>query len=143
MQTIQVKSAPEIKQLLASVMPSYKKHNVFLSEFHPISINSYWDGGSRNTYILVNLADRKTQLLPTSTHPYLDVASKGMQGEDEFVSVDNRGNITLKQLPEGFALIEAGTFCGKPATAHIFLNSANMTKMLPSQVSADQTSQSA
>jgi hypothetical protein len=33
-------------------------------------------------------------------------------------------------LPEGFALIEAGTFCGKPATAHIFLNPANITKLL-------------
>jgi hypothetical protein len=45
--------------------------------------------------------------------------------------VDGRGNATLKVLPEGFVLVEAGTFLGKPATAKVFLNPANITKILP------------
>jgi len=44
--------------------------------------------------------------------------------------VDERGNVTLKALPEGIALIQAGWFCGKPATATVWLNPNNLTKLL-------------
>lgn len=130
MQTVTLKTAPEVKRLVNAILPSYKKHNVFLSEFHSLSVNSYWDDGSKSTFILVNLQDMTTQPLPSSTHPYFDVVRQGIQGESEWVSVDGRGNITLKVLPEGFAVIECGTFCGKTATAHVFLNAANMSKLL-------------
>ena len=70
--------------------------------------------------------------MPTSTHPYFDVARYGLANkENEVISVDHVGNIELKILPEGFALVSAGTFCGKPATAHVYLNPANLAKLLP------------
>lgn len=129
---IELKSAPEVKRLINRILPEYRKHNVYLSEFHPQSINSYWDGGSKTYYTLVDLSTMKTAPLPTSTHPFFDVARYGVRGESEAVSVDHAGNITLKVLPENFALITSGIFCGKPGTAHIYLNPANMTKLLPS-----------
>ena len=129
METISLKLAPEIKALLAAVLPSYRKHNAFLSEFHSgVNINSYWDGGSRSTFVIVELATMRTRELPTASHPYFDL--NGVSGQNEDVTVV-KGNVHLNRLPEGFALIEAGTFCGKPATAHVYLNAANLTKMLP------------
>jgi hypothetical protein len=50
--------------------------------------------------------------------------------ENADVEVDHVGNVTLKRLPEGFALVAAGTFCGKAATAHVYLNPANMARLL-------------
>jgi hypothetical protein len=126
-----LKNAPEVKQVITAAFPGYKKHRAYLSEFSPMQINSYWDGGSRDEFAIVELATMQRKSLPTSSHPYFDVAARGMANQsNEIVESDHVGNVTLKVLPEGFALVSAGTFCGKAATAHVFLNAANMTKFL-------------
>lgn len=132
-QRIELKSAPEVKKLVSIAFPSYKKHNAYLSEWPgSMNINSYWDGGSRDEYAIVELATMQRKPMPTSTHPYFDVARYGLANkENEVISTDHVGNITLKILPEGFAIVRAGTFCGKQATAHVYLNPANLTKLLP------------
>jgi hypothetical protein len=135
MDRIELKSAPEVKKVILAAFPEYKKHNAFLSAFHPMNINSYWDGGSKDYYAIVELATMKRKSLPTSTHPYFDVTARGNANkENDIISVDHVGNITLKELPEGFALVQSGVFCGKPATAHVFLNPDNFAKLLPREV---------
>lgn len=133
LEKISLKTAPELRRLIAAGFPTYKKHNAFLSTFPESgeNINSYWDGGSRDEFAIVELATFARKDLPTSTHPYFDVSRRGIAGESEVIAVSRAGNITLKILPEGFALIRAGIFCGKPATAHVFVNPANLAKMLP------------
>ena len=130
---VTLKSAPEVRRVVEAAFPSYRKHKAYISAFNGgVNINSYWDGGSRDEYAIVELASLQRRSLPTSSHPYFDVARHGsVNAETATVSVDHVGNITLKILPEGFALVAAGTFCGKPATAHIYLNPANMAKYLP------------
>lgn len=133
MLTIELKDAKEIRHLIQQGFPTYKKRTAFLSEFgaHGVNINSYWDGGSRDEYALVELATGARRTLPTATHPYFDIAGRGLANQqDDIVEIDRGGNIRLKVLPEGFALIRAGWFCGKPAIAHVFLNPANMTKLV-------------
>ncbi len=133
MTTIELKNAPELKRIINAALPGYKKHKAYLSVFNPeygLSINSYWDGGSKSTYVALDLVTLQRKPLPSSTHPYYDVAARGIEGSNDTVSVDERGNITLKQLPVNVAIIQAGTFCGKPSTAHIYLNSENMPTLL-------------
>jgi hypothetical protein len=130
MTTFNLKTQPELKRVITAAFPNYRKHNAWLSEFRPTEINSYWDGGSRDEYAIVDLVTGQRKNLPTSTHPYFDVARYGVQGENEMVAVSERGNITLKLLPENFALVRSGTFCGKPATAHVFVNAVNMPRLL-------------
>lgn len=137
MQTIELRTAPEVRRAIVAAFPAYRKHNAFLSVFPEsgVQVNSFWDGGSKTYYAVIDLATLKTHSLPTSTHPHFDVANRGLvNAEDPDVRVDHVGNITLKHLPDGFALISSGTFCGKPATAHIYLNPANMAKVLPGGV---------
>lgn len=123
MTTIELKTAPEISRIVKAAFPGYKKHKAFLSAFGPTTINSYWDGGSRDEYALVELATLRTKPLPTASHPFYDVTAHGMANTTgEYVTIDRVGNIRLNVLPEGFALVSAGTFCGKPATAHVRLN---------------------
>src|SRR5262245_54648918 len=126
MTTIELKAVPELKKLVTTAFPGYKKHNVWLSVFHEMDINSYWDGGSKDTYVLVDLVSGTRKSLPTSTHPYYDVARHVEPGENALISVDARGFITLKQLPENYALVQGGIFCGKTATCHVYVNAANM-----------------
>jgi len=127
METITLKSAPEVQRIIRAALPDYKKHAAFLSEFSAVSINSFWDGGSRSTFILIDLATLQVKSLPTSSHPYFDMQSTSGENQDVIVE---RGCVTLKRLPEGIALIEAGTFRGKQATAHVYINSVNLTKLI-------------
>jgi hypothetical protein len=136
MNRIELKSAPEVKQVILAAFPSYKKHNAFLSVWPgSMNINSYWDGGSRDEYAIVELSTMQRKPMPTSTHPYFDVARYGLANKDNgIIETDHVGNITLKMLPEGFAIVRAGVFCGKSATAHVYLNSENLAKLLPETV---------
>ena len=127
----ELKNPPQLKLFVRTIMPSYRKTQVSLSEFRPIQLNSYWDGGSKSEYRLVHLDTFRTLALPTSTHPYFDVARYGVQGENEAVSVDARGNVTLKTIPVNMCLVETGYFCGKPMTASFYLHPDNMQKLLP------------
>jgi hypothetical protein len=34
-------------------------------------------------------------------------------------------------IPEGIAIVETGVFMGKAATARVYVNPANMAKLLP------------
>mgnify|MGYP001563450181 CR=1 FL=1 len=132
MTKISLKSAPEVKRVVTVAFPEYKKHNAYLSVFPEagMNINSYWDGGSKDEYAIVDLATMTQKPMPTTTHPYFDIMAKGIQGENAFLEVSQRGNVTLKVLPENFALVSAGTFCGKRATAHVYLPAQNMPKLL-------------
>lgn len=127
MQTVVLKAAPEVQRVVRAAFPSYKKHNAFLSVFNGVQVNSYWDGGSKAVFVLVDLATLRHKPLPTSTHPYFDM--NAANGENPDVVVE-QGCVTLKHLPEGIALVEGGTFCGKLATAHVYLNPNNMSKLL-------------
>lgn len=126
-QTVDLKTSPEVKRVILAAFPGYRKHNAFLSEFSSVTINSYWDGGSKNVYVLVDLATLQHKALPTSSHPHYEM--RDVSGENADVLVEN-GVVTLKHLPEGIALVEGGTFCGKLATAHVYLNPNNMSKLL-------------
>ena len=135
MQTLELKQYPEVKALIVAAFPVYRKLKAYVSVFPScgIGINSYWDGGSRREYAIVELATMRRHALPTSTHPYFDVVRKGAADtETAALAVDGRGNATLKMLPDGFALVKAGTSCGKPATAHVYVNMANMPQQLTS-----------
>ncbi len=67
--------------------------------------NSYWDGGSRSDYFLVDVKHMTYRNIPgVSPMQY------GGPKEDPVV-----------KLEPGFAVVEAGTFCGKPATPTIYI----------------------
>lgn len=133
-QALELKSNPDVARVIRVANPSYKKRQAFVSAFsgHGVSINSYWDSGSRDYFAVVELATMTLRPLPTRAHPFFEVAARGLAStENETVAVDHVGNITLKVLPEGFALVRTGVFCGKPGTAHVYLNPANFAKLLP------------
>lgn len=121
MLTVELKNSPALKRLVKGAFPDYRKRNVFVSPFaaNGEHVNSYWDGGSRDEHVLIEINTLRTKPLPTS-HPFYDLAGKGISNvEDEYVTIDSAGNVRLKTIPRGYALVTAGTFCGKPATAHI------------------------
>lgn len=121
----------EVRDVVRAAFPSYRKLRVYVSVWPGSTyINSYWSGGSRDEYAIVELNTLRRHAVGAG-HPYFDTAARGLASRaDEHISVDHVGNVTLHVLPEGFVLVRAGVFCGKPATAHIYVPAANMPRLL-------------
>lgn len=64
---------------------------------HVQNVDSYWDGGSKDFYHVVNI-DTGLNVAPEGNHPFGD-----------------HGKVGYK-LISGDILIRTGTFCGKPST---------------------------
>ena len=131
-QTLTLKDHPFVRQLLTNAI-GYRKHKASFSVFsHPVRVNSYWDGGSRDEFSMVQLATQDVTHLPASgSHPFFDVERRGLANQsNSMVDVDGAGNVYLKVLPPGWALIQHGTFCGKPATAHVYANREDLIPAL-------------
>lgn len=125
--TVALNTNPQLRDIVRAAFPAYRKRDARTDTFSPNgqNINSYWDGGSRDEYAVVHVPTLRTKPLPTSTHPYFDVAGRGMaNNETADVVSDRRGNVTLKRLPPDFVLVRAGTFCGKAATATVYFPDA-------------------
>lgn len=66
---------------------------------------TYWDGGSRSDYFLIHIASKKVTPLAHQSPPQF-----GGPRTD-----------VIKLLEPGYAIIEAGIFCGKPSTPTVYL----------------------
>jgi hypothetical protein len=113
---------PEIRRILDAARVNGKNNgDVVVKEFRgPISMNSYWDGGRKDEFVLIDLASYEVWHMPTS-HPYFDRRPDGQR----------MGNVELAELPPGACLVQGGYFCGKPSTIRIHLRPENMAKLLP------------
>lgn len=66
---------------------------------------TFWDSGSRSDYYLVNLETMRAQ-------PLAGVAPMQFGGPKDD---------PVHPLLPGFAIVQAGTFCGRPATPVVYL----------------------
>ena len=69
---------------------------------------TYWDGGSRSDYFLVDLKAMQARPLPHVSPPQF-----GGPKEDPVINLEPHQ-----------AVVEAGIFCGKPSTPTIYLHPA-------------------
>lgn len=107
---------PELTRVIRAVAPKYRKHKVIVNVTESVTLHgTYWSGGSRSTYHAVNLSNMVCSGSPRYNPPQFG----GPQADPQVV------------LPEGAAIVSLGVFCGKTATATIFLNPANVAKLLP------------
>lgn len=112
---LKLKAHPELIRIIRAADPSYRKHDCILHPTETVTLSgTYWSGGSRSTYTAVNIATGMSSGAPQYNPPQF-----GGPQSDPQVSV-----------PEGIAIVKTGTFCGKTAAATIYLNPANMAKLL-------------
>ena len=79
--------------------------------------NTFWDGGSKNTYRAVRLSDGNVASLETGSSPWTAVA--------EGKSVD---------LEPGIAIVEESIFQGKHMPLRVYLHPSNAAPLLGSKV---------
>lgn len=116
MKTVTLKDHPEVMRAIRAADPTYRKQKAYLIVSERVTLSgTYWDGGSRSTYTAIDLATGRNAGAPQYAPPQFG-------GPRTAPEVD---------LPSDVAIVETGTFCGKTATATVYVNPANMAKLLP------------
>ena len=115
MQRIDLKTAPELVRVIRAADSTYRKHQATLCALETVSLsNTYWDGGSRSTYTAVCLTTGRNKGAPQYDPPQFG----------------GPATAPTVAIPEGIAIVETGVFMGKTATARVYVNPANMAKLL-------------
>lgn len=115
MQTVTLKDHPEVLRAIRAADPTYRKTKAFIYTRESVTLHgTYWDGGSRSTYTAVELATGRNKGAPQYAPPQFG-------GPRQAPEV---------QIPPDVVIVETGTFCGKPATATVYVNPANMARLL-------------
>lgn len=103
-----------IQSIIEAAYPGYRGKKLSLCMNVPTELNSYWDGGSRDYYVFVNLDTMKAIKLP-SNHPFYE---RGVSNQ-------------LATLPSRIVLVKHCIFCGKDMGLTIYANQGDLSKMLP------------
>lgn len=113
--TIELKAYPELKAIIKAAFPKYAKHKAWYVVAEDCTISgTYWDGGSRSEYVAVDLTTKRS-----AGAPHYDPPQFGGPVRDPQCAI-----------PEGVAIVKAGTFCGKQATACVYIHPANVQRFL-------------
>lgn len=106
--------APEIRDIASKAFPGYSGRSFKVDTFSgPMTLRSYWDGGSKTDYAIVNMKTGRSKPIPENGGPYGGKAFR------------------ISKLPEGFAVVAHNTFTGKDMGITIYVNPENISKMLP------------
>jgi hypothetical protein len=100
---------PEVQELARRAFPAYTGRRFVLEPFtHPLTATSYWDGGCRDYWCLVNLATNRTWMVPENGTPF----------------VNHGKTFKIGRLPENVALVRH--YLGRFESVTIYLNPANL-----------------
>lgn len=104
------RTLPEIaRRVAAAAFPGYNGRHFKLEQRDRVNVTSYWDGGSRDSFVFVRLADMATVPI-ASINPLRDAGHAPVE------------------LPEGVVCVEHSIFCGKDMGLTFYVRDA---KLLP------------
>ena len=111
-----LKHSPEVKRIILAADASYRKREARLLVQTEVDLyGTYWDGGTRNTYTAVDMITGRSKGAPQFDPPQFG------------------GPATTPRvaIPQGVAIVKTGVFCGKTATAYVYINPADAAPLLP------------
>lgn len=115
MDTIKVsKSDPAFRRIIVACYPTWKGRKVCVKAATTYRMANYWGGGSRDYAVAYDL---KTGDVSAPSV----VTTNPMRGQAHAVV----------EIPEGMLIVEHSIFCGKDAGVTIYVNPANMPRLLP------------
>ena len=100
-----------------AAFPSYTGRKFRLQANETIDVRSYWDGGSRDYFTFVRVADLKVGAVPAQS-----AFDQPLTGAE------------VAPIPPGFICVEHSIFCGKDAGLTFHVNPVDITPMLPVQI---------
>ena len=104
---------PDLASIVRKAFVGYKRRKVLLHSATTVCLMDLnWSGGTRSEYASVNLATGTVQTIGDSiTHPD-----------------HNTWEGRSVPIPQGFAIVRGGHFCGKASTLSIYLRPEDFAK---------------
>jgi hypothetical protein len=113
---LNLSSSPELARIVRAADNSYRKREASLQVRETVCLSgTYWDGGSRSTYVAVDLVTLRS----SAAEQFAPSAFGGPAAAP------------MVRIPEGIAIVQTGVFCGKTANATVYINPVNAAKLLP------------
>ena len=112
--TPQKTTDPSVVALCKKAFPAYNGRKFRWSTSIPTSLDSYWEGGSRDSYAFVNLKTKEVAAVQ-SNHPFFE------KDKPRFLSA----------LPLGFGIVQHSIFCGKDMGMTLYINAQDIWPALP------------
>ena len=113
---LNLSSSPELARIVRAADNSYRKREASLQVRETVCLsNTYWDGGSRSTYVAVDLVTLRS----SAAEQFAPGAFGGPAAAP------------MVRIPEGIAIVQTGVFCGKTANATVYINPVNAAQLLP------------
>ena len=113
----------DLRNIATACFPEYRGRKFKVAFRKPTSLDSYWDGGSRDYYALWNLDNGKQFAIP-SNHPAFE------RGR---AAATVKANATIHDLPN-IIVVERSYFCGKDSGITFYADPARISGMLPAPV---------
>lgn len=111
------------KQIVKAAFPGYRGRKISSEHTGSVSIyGTYWDGGSRNEFVAVELATMRAQPMAASLRDPVEFG--GMRG----------GSVVV---PEGFAIVEHSISCGKDVGCRVFYAAPVVAVVVEAGVAAE------
>ena len=113
-----------LTKVFHATFPAYTGRKFHISTSIPTQLDSYWDGGSRDSYSFYNLQTGETYAVHTN-HPFFEKDQPRK----------------LNELPPDVVLVEHSIFCGKDHGLTLYARAETITPMLPAstdELTADE-----
>ncbi len=114
---IHLDATPEIKAMAAKAFPEYNGRKFKLDNSgRPVNMTSHWDGGSRDTFVVMELSTGKLKPIPQNGTMF------------------DRVSVGDTVVPPGFMIVEHTIFCGKDLGITFHVDPDTAMAMLPAPV---------
>jgi hypothetical protein len=111
---LKVRKTAGIKKLINNTFPEYRGRKIRVDNRIPKSLDSYWDGGSKSSFVFYNIMTGETVPVHTN-HPMFEA---GMPRDLDV------------ELPAHVCIVEHVIFCGKDIGIYIHVNVPEAPKAL-------------
>lgn len=113
MQATLYTKAPEVQEIVKAAFPEYAGKRFSVSAFNgPMTLTSYWSGGSRDYFAFVSLESERAVSVPENGTPWV-----------------NPNGFKVDALPENIVLVRYTK--GLHESTCVYVRPENMTKFLP------------
>jgi hypothetical protein len=112
-----------VRDVVALAFPHYRGRKFSVRQATAVNCRSYWDGGSKNTFVWVRLDTMQALALPSS-HPYYDSVSQSVEA--------------LPTAP-GLVCVEHSIFCGQDMGITFHVHPASGMNLIPPSVELTTT----
>ena len=111
---MRIKPTKEIKEVVKKCFPEYRGRKYRMENYIPKELNSYWDGGTKDSYCFYHLGTKEVVLVGTN-HPCFEL--------------DKPNQVDPTTFPPDVIIVKHTIFCGKDIGITIYFKTLEQMQL--------------